>query len=83
VPLIAGPKVDNHDAKRQTLERDVSVQVPPASISQDQICKREADRLARLRVSQARDEVIRFERELGCEKLRPQVVRLRESVGSD
>ena len=69
------------DTVRPTPERDASAKGPPMSISQDQICKRDAERLARLRVSQAHDEVIRFERELGCEKLRPQVVRLRESVG--
>jgi hypothetical protein len=69
------------DTVRPTPERDASAKGPPTSISQDQICKRDAERLARLRVSQAHDEVIRFERELGCEKLRPQVVRLRESVG--
>jgi curved DNA-binding protein CbpA len=50
------------------------------SMSQDEICKRNAAQLADLRISQGRDEVIRFERELGCEKLRPQVIRLRESV---
>src|ERR1700732_4957266 len=65
------------DTVRPTPERDASAKGPPTSISQDQICKRDAERLARLRVSQAHDEVIRFERELGCEKLRPQVVRLR------
>src|SRR3984893_11320891 len=69
------------DAARQTSEREASAKGPPASISQENICKRDAERLAHLRVSQARDEVIRFERELGCEKLRPQGVRLRESVG--
>ncbi len=51
-----------------------------AAMSPDEICKRDAAQLADLRISQARDEVIRFERELGCEKLRPQVIRLRESV---
>ena len=72
-----------NDAERQAPEREASTKGPSTSIPQDQICKRDTERLARLRVSQARDEVIRFERELGCEKLRPQVVRLRESVGSN
>jgi hypothetical protein len=53
------------------------------SASQDQVCKRDAETLTRLRASQVRDEVIRFERELGCERLRPQVVRLRESIGTN
>jgi hypothetical protein len=51
-------------------------------IQQDEGCKRDEQRLARLRVSQSRDEVLRFERELTCARLRPQVVRLRESVGA-
>ena len=40
-------------------------------------------RLARLRVSQAKEELISLERELGCEKLRPQLLRLKESIGLD
>jgi len=53
------------------------------SMTQEQACKRDADRLTRLRASQSRDEVISFERELGCEKLRPQLLRLKESIGVD
>jgi hypothetical protein len=64
-------------------ERDASARVVPSSIPQEQICKRDEERLTRLRASAARDEVIRFERELGCERLRPQVVRLRESLGAN
>jgi hypothetical protein len=56
--------------------------VQPAPATQEQICKRDEERLVRLRASQARDEVIRFERELGCERLRPQVLRLRESISA-
>jgi outer membrane protein OmpA-like peptidoglycan-associated protein len=59
----------------------VAEQVTPVpQMSQEEICKRDAARLARLRISQGRDEVILFEHELSCEKLRPQVLRLRESV---
>ena len=54
---------------------------PP--VSQEQACKRDGDRLARLRVSRLREEVVVFERELGCEKLRPQLLRLKESVAAD
>lgn len=43
-------------------------------------CKRDESRLSRLRTTQSLAEVILFERELGCEKLRPQIVRLRESL---
>ena len=69
------------DVGPQNPQRDASARVAPSSIPQEQICKRDEERLARLRASAARDEVIRFEHELGCEKLRPQVVRLRESLG--
>ncbi len=51
-------------------------------VSQDEVCRRDAARLAHLRISQERNEIIQFENELGCEKLRSQVARLRESVDS-
>jgi hypothetical protein len=79
----AQPQSQKADARPQTPEHDAAVNVAPPSISQDQVCKRDAETLTRLRASQARDEVIRFERELGCERLRPQVVRLRESIGTN
>lgn len=56
---------------------------PSPPIPQEQICQRDQERLARLRASPARDEVTRFERELGCISLRPQVERLRESVSAE
>jgi hypothetical protein len=71
------------DVGPQNPQRDASARVAPSSIPQEQICKRDEERLARLRANAARDEVIRFEHELGCEKLRPQVVRLRESLGAN
>ena len=55
----------------------------PAPMTQEEACKRDDERLARLRASPARDEVVRFEHELGCERLRLQVVRLRESLGAN
>lgn len=61
----------------------------PAAVAQDaaltpeQLCKRDQERLARLRVTQVAQDVIRFERELGCERLRTQVLRLRESLGAN
>ncbi len=79
-----GPKAAAGDAGRdhgaEPSERPQSAEQKTAAMSQEEICKRDAAQLAQLRISQAPDEVIRFERELGCEKLRPQVVRLRESV---
>jgi len=71
------------DAEPPKSERDASVQTTPSPIPQEQLCKRDQERLARLRANPAADEVVRFERELGCERLRPQVRRLRESLGAN
>jgi hypothetical protein len=59
-----------------------AVKVDPAPVASAQACKRDEERLARLRASQSRDEVLRFEKELTCERLRPQVLRLRESLAA-
>ncbi len=52
-----------------------------ASFTPDDICKRDGDRLARLRDSRSSEEAARFAKELGCEKLRPQLLGLTESWG--
>jgi hypothetical protein len=44
-------------------------------------CARDSARLARLRADPSIDAITRFERELGCEPIRPQLQRLRESLG--
>jgi hypothetical protein len=44
-------------------------------------CKRTQARLVQLRTEPDREEVLRFVRELECEELRPQVLRLLESLG--
>src|SRR5258706_2798710 len=67
----------------QKPERDTLARNAPPSMPQEQICKRDEERLTRLRASPARDEVIRFEHELGCERLRPQLRRLRESISAE
>ena len=46
-----------------------------------EVCKRDGERLARLRSSPSSDEAGRFANELGCEKLRPQLLGLMESLG--
>jgi hypothetical protein len=53
----------------------------PASSTADQTCKRDEDRLARLRVSPSGEEAQRFASELSCDALRPQLQRLMESLG--
>jgi hypothetical protein len=52
----------------------------PGPIVQVRSCDEERATLAKLRASQSREDVVRFERELACERLRPQVIRLRESL---
>ncbi len=53
---------------------------PSAPVAQIRSCDEERATLAKLRASQSREDVARFERELACEQLRPQVIRLRESL---
>jgi hypothetical protein len=51
-----------------------------AALTPDEICKRDGDRLERLRSSPKSNEAARFANELGCEKLRPQLLALMESL---
>jgi hypothetical protein len=46
-------------------------------------CVRDEARLARLRANPAPDEITNFQREVACQRLRPQVQRLFESFASD
>jgi hypothetical protein len=55
----------------------------PPALTHEQVCKRDSDRLVHVRASQALEEVISLERDLGCEELRPQILRLKESLGGD
>src|SRR5260370_10830461 len=76
------------EAERQRQQLTLVPPVPPpthqsAPLTHDQACVRDQERLAGLRASQARDEGVRFERELGCERLRPQGIRLRGSLGGE
>ena len=70
---------DGEAAFREPVRQQASDEARPGADS----CARDQDRLARLRSLPVRDEVLRFERELACERLRPQVIRLRESVGGN
>ncbi len=49
----------------------------------DEICKRDEERLEQLRSRPLSDEAARFDSQLRCEKLRPQLVRLIESLGGE
>ena len=80
--------VDNGAARQATESKsnpELSRSVTSAASSppSPEICKRDEERLARLRVNPAPDAIARFERELSCARLRPQVVRLRESINAN
>ena len=62
----------------QKVEASRMAAAPPSA---DELCKRDEDRLVRLRANPASDEAERFASELGCEPLRPQLARLMESLG--
>jgi Caspase domain len=51
------------------------------ALAPSEICKRDSDRLARLRGNPSAEEAQHFETELSCEILRPQFLRLMESLG--
>lgn len=61
--------------------KQVQAPAPSGPVAQFRSCDEERAMLARLRASQSREDVVKFERELACEQLRPQVVRLKESLG--
>jgi hypothetical protein len=61
--------------------RDAAAGTEIAALVPDEICKRDGDRLARLLSNPSSDEAQRFANELGCEKLRPQLQRIKESQG--
>jgi uncharacterized caspase-like protein len=50
-------------------------------LSPEALCERDADRLVRLRANPTNEEASSFASELSCEKLRPQLLRLMESLG--
>jgi hypothetical protein len=51
-----------------------------AALTPEGVCQRDEDRLAQLRNSSSLDEVVRFADDLGCEKLRPQILSLMERL---
>ena len=57
--------------------------VEAAALTPDENCKRDGDRLARLRTNPSGEEARHFASELSCEQLRPQLLRLMESLGFD
>ena len=91
VPATA-PAAVSHDESQDAKPMDRPIpSAPPAAtdstaesqlaaLAPDGVCQRDEDRLAQLRNNPSRDEAARFANELGCEKLRPQVLALIESL---
>ena len=67
--------------REEELESARKTQPRQKSADRSEPCKRDQERLVQLRADPVREEVVRFERELACKRLRLQVLRLRESVG--
>ena len=70
-PVVAAPA--NNDAQIR------QAQAAPAPVND--ACSRDAARLAQLRAEPSVEAITKFERELSCKQIRPQLKRLRESLG--
>ena len=86
-PAPAATEVSNGSSTDAKTGSAVVGSAPPdpgtevAALTPDEICKRDGERLERLRSKPTSDEAARFAGELGCEKLRPQLLGLMESLG--
>ena len=86
-PAPTAAEVSNGSSTDAKTGSEVVGSAPPspgvevAALTPDEICKRDGDRLERLRSSPTSDEAARFTNELGCEKLRPQLLGLMGSLG--
>jgi Caspase domain len=89
VPPIAAPRKEEpkrEEAKREEPRKEqppalaTTREQPVAAAEPQGACVRDAERLAQLRGDPSLDAIARFDRELGCERLRPQLRRLRESM---
>ena len=76
-------------ATQQAPAPDIGAPAPPAasppalevaSAASDDACKRDEARLAELQAQPSRDEAVRFEGELKCSRLQPQVLALLDSL---
>ena len=86
-PTPPGAEVSNGASTDAKAVSEVMGSAPPspgvevAALTPDEICKRDGERLERLRSSPTSNEAARFANELGCEKLRPQLLGLMGSLG--
>jgi hypothetical protein len=68
------------DATSEAVSSAQPQETEAAALTPAEICKRDGDRLERLRSSPTSEEAAGFANELGCEELRPQLVGLMESL---
>ena len=81
VPPIGAARKE--EVRREEPRREpppVAAREQPVAAAEPQSCARDAERLAQLRADPSLDAIARLDRELGCEKLRLQLRRLRESL---
>ena len=76
-----GSSSDTQAAREDARPAPPVVYAGVTDLTSDETCRRDGDRLARLRASPSGEETQRFASELGCEALRPQLQRLMESSG--
>ena len=76
--ITTGPRPAAADNDAKAAARQQAQDQP---VSAEDACLRDASRLASLRADPSIDAIKKFERELGCEHIRPQLQRLRESLG--
>jgi hypothetical protein len=80
-PLGRGVPADAIRKPEPGSEAGLELKMEAQPVQPEDACARDSERLARLRADPTMNAIARFERELGCERLRPQLRRLRESVG--
>jgi hypothetical protein len=80
-PVVAPSPPKDVDARPQP-DGEAQRSGSPAASAQgpDAACQQDEERLVRLRTSRVAEDILAFDRELVCERLRPQLLRLRESV---
>lgn len=67
-PVVTPPPAATRQAQAQPL-------------SEEAVCARDAQRLSELRADPSADAISKFAADIGCERIRPQLQRLRESLG--
>jgi hypothetical protein len=76
----AKPADDAERSSAPAARTDGAAGTQLAALAPDEICQRDEERLAQLRGAPSLDEATRFANELGCERLRPQVLSLMQSL---